>query len=136
MIDDVLVADGLELLDEAACRALLETQPIGRVVIVTGAVGAVFPVNYGVIGGDIIFFTGEGTKLAHAIEPSAVSFEVDAFDLATHTGWSVLVVGTATLASPADAERARALGVYPWSAGARSHAVRIRPELITGRRVC
>jgi nitroimidazol reductase NimA-like FMN-containing flavoprotein (pyridoxamine 5'-phosphate oxidase superfamily) len=135
VIHDVLASEGLELLDEAECRALLESQRIGRVVIVAGAVAAVFPVNYGVVGGDIVYFTGEGTKLAHAAEPTAVSFEVDAFDVVARTGWSVLVVGTARVADPDEAERARALGVYPWAAGARSHAVRIRPELVTGRRI-
>jgi len=136
MIDsELFAAEGLEILDEPQCRALLAEEHIGRVVIVTGGVAAVFPVNYGIVGGDIVYFTSEGTKLRHAAAPSAVSFEVDVVDLAHHTGWSVLVVGTASLASPDLASRAEALGVYPWAAGQRHYAVRIRPEMITGRRI-
>jgi nitroimidazol reductase NimA-like FMN-containing flavoprotein (pyridoxamine 5'-phosphate oxidase superfamily) len=127
--------DGLELLDERECRQLLEEQTIGRVVIVTGGVAAVFPVSYKVVGGDIVYFTGEGTKLRHAVEPTTVSFEVDDFDAVARSGWSVLVVGEATEASGTLARRAESLGVVPWAAGPRHHAVRIRPEMITGRRI-
>src|SRR5436190_12421372 len=106
---DGLQSEGLEILDESECRSLLELQRVGRVIVVVEGAAAVFPVNYGVVGGDIVFFTGQGTKLREAARSGLVTFEVDAIDLASCTGWSVMVVGTAELASPAFATRAKAI---------------------------
>src|SRR3954469_24828209 len=131
---DAFETEGLEILDEAECRSLLELHHVGRVIVVVEGAAAVFPVNYGIVGGDIVFFTGEGTKLRVANRSALVTFEVDAIDLASHTGWSVMVVGTAELASPSVATWARSIGVFPWAVGDRHHAVRIRPEMISGRR--
>jgi hypothetical protein len=39
----VLVDDGLEILGEDDCRALLATQQVGRVVVTLGAIPAVLP---------------------------------------------------------------------------------------------
>ena len=130
-----LRADGLEILDEAQCRHLLADGRVGRVAVCRGAVPVVFPVCYVVVGGDIVFFTGEGTKLDLAAAHATVSFEVDEVDLASQTGWSVLAVGPATNASEVAADRARALGCFPWASGSRPHAVRIRPEFLSGRRI-
>lgn len=131
----VLRDDGIELLTEAECRRLLARERVGRVVVVTGGLGVVFPVNYGMIGGDIAFFTGEGTKLTAAGQGAMVTFEVDAIDLDDESGWSVLAVGTATLADAGLRARAEAIGVYPWAGGDRHRLVRIRPDVITGRRI-
>ena len=131
----LLSADGLEILDDAECRTLLAQHDIGRVIVVTGGAAAVFPVSYGMVSGDIVFFTGVGTKFREAARSALVSFEVDSIDSTTRTGWSVLVVGTATLASPSLTARAAAVGICPWAAGARHHAVRIRPDFISGRRL-
>ena len=130
-----LMADGLEILDEAECRRLLAQARVGRVIIVRGTVPAVFPVCYVVVGGDIVFFTGTGTKLAAALAGMVVSFEADEVDFDHEVGWSVLAVGPATLASHVAADRARSLGCVPWAAGSRHHAVRIRPEFLSGRRI-
>jgi hypothetical protein len=130
-----LTTDGLEILTEPECRHLLAGGKVGRVVVTVGGVSAVFPVIYAVVGGDIVFFTGEGTKLSAATHGSIVSFEVDEFDLERATGWSVLAVGPATSASDVLADRARALQCFPLAAGDRRHAVRIRPEFLAGRRV-
>jgi nitroimidazol reductase NimA-like FMN-containing flavoprotein (pyridoxamine 5'-phosphate oxidase superfamily) len=134
--DDLFVDHGLEILSEAECRHLLAQAAVGRVAVVRDGVAAIFPVNYGMVGGDVVFFTGEGTKLVAAQEGALVSFEVDVVDLDERLGWSVLVVGMASLASPSATRQAEAVGVYPWAAGGRSRAVRIRPEMITGRRIC
>jgi nitroimidazol reductase NimA-like FMN-containing flavoprotein (pyridoxamine 5'-phosphate oxidase superfamily) len=130
-----LVADGVELLDEATCRRLLGSAQIGRVVIAVGEQPVVFPVNYVVVSGDIVFFTNQGMKLDAVHRRDQITFEVDDIDVGRKTGWSVLVVGSATVA-PADvAEHARNLGCYPWAAGLRATAVRIRPDFLSGRRV-
>ena len=128
--------DGVDILSEGECRRLLEQTRVGRVVIATGGIAVVFPVNYGVIGGDILFFTGEGTKLSAADHEMTITFEADAVDVENESGWSVLVVGVASVAADAALRaRAEAIGVYPWAAGDRHRLVRIRPDVITGRRI-
>jgi hypothetical protein len=130
-----VTADGLEILGERECLRLLERSRVGRVAIVRDGLATVVPVTYAVVGDEIAFFTGEGMKLDAARNAEQVSFEVDHIDLEQQAGWSVLVVGVATLAGPAIRNRAEALGLYPWAAGDRPHLVRIRPGVISGRRV-
>jgi uncharacterized protein len=130
-----LVDEGLEILSELECRQLIEAADIGRVAFSTGAVPVVFPVTFTVVGGDIMFFTGTGMKFDAAQEGRAVSFEVDHIDPLPQRGWSVLVVGRASLASPASRARAEALGLYPWAPGDRQHLVQIRPNFFSGRRI-
>jgi uncharacterized protein len=130
-----LVDEGLEILDEQECRRLMVTAKVGRVAFCTGAVPVVLPVTFTIVGGDVMFFTGNGMKLVAAQEGRAVSFEVDEIDVAAQRGWSVLVVGQASLASPTSNARAKAVGLYPWAAGDRQHLVQIRPSFLSGRRV-
>jgi uncharacterized protein len=97
-----------------------------------GALPAIFPVNYQMLGGDIIFRTGEGVKLRAALVGTVVGFEVDRIDGAMQQGWSVLAVGMATEIS---GDVPDTLTVSPWAAGDRPHWVRVRPEFISGRRI-
>jgi nitroimidazol reductase NimA-like FMN-containing flavoprotein (pyridoxamine 5'-phosphate oxidase superfamily) len=127
---------GLEVLSEPECHALLGRASVGRVAITVAALPAVLPVNYALLDGDVVFRTGEGSKLRVALERSVVAFEVDCVDEASYSGWSVLVVGHAsTLWRQDDVERAEALGLRPWVAGARDHFVRVTTEMISGRRI-
>ena len=63
--------DGLEVLSEEECRRLLALGSLGRIGVSTGTLPAIFPVNYIVAAGDVLFFTAEGTKL-HAATVNAV----------------------------------------------------------------
>lgn len=131
----MLVDQGLELLAEDECRLLLETQQVGRVAVSIGALPAIFPVNYRMLGGDIVFRTGEGLKRRAALRNSVVGFEVDEIHPETATGWSVMVVGVAreeTLEVPDDP---RYSSVVTWAGGERSHLIRIVPEVVSGRRL-
>jgi hypothetical protein len=48
----------------------------------------------------------------------------------------VVVRGQAAeVSEPADLDRLRGLPLFPWAAGAKARYVRIRPVLITGRRI-
>lgn len=129
--------EDLELLDEDACLALLATTGIGRVAVTLGALPAVLPVNFGLLDGDIVFWTGEGTKLRAAVTNAVVGFEADVIDPEERTGWSVLAVGRAVeIRDPDTLARARALGIRPWTAASsRSHAVLVHPEFVSGRRI-
>ena len=59
---------------------------------------AIIPVNYRVIDGAVVFWTSPGSKMSAAAEGAVVAFEVDDYQLADRSGWSVLVVGRAEVA--------------------------------------
>lgn len=132
----MLIDDGLELLSDAECRALLAAGTIGRLGMTVSALPVILPVNYAFVDGEVVFRTAEGTKLRAATDGAVVAFEVDSYDTDRRTGWSVLVVGKASeVHDDLDTERLRELGLAPWANGVRSHYVRLRPELVTGRRI-
>jgi nitroimidazol reductase NimA-like FMN-containing flavoprotein (pyridoxamine 5'-phosphate oxidase superfamily) len=49
--------DGLEVLSEEECRALLAQCEVGRVAITSGALPSILPVNFALLDGDIVFMT-------------------------------------------------------------------------------
>jgi uncharacterized protein len=131
-----LIDNGLEILSPAQCHDLLLRSTVGRVAVTVAALPAIFPVNYGVLNGQIIFRTGEGTKLQAALEGAVVAFQVDHFDEPTASGWSVMAIGLAEEMTDADElAAAEALDLLPFAAGDRSHYVRIDPEFLSGRRI-
>lgn len=128
--------EGLDLLDEAECLELLGGASIGRVGVSIGALPAIFPVNYVVLDGAIVFRTGAGTKLAAATDNAVIAFEVDSFDPLDQSGWSVLVVGAAgVVTDPVEQDAACRLSLQPWVEGERDHYVRVPVEFVSGRRI-
>src|ERR1700736_3436915 len=128
--------DRLEVLSERQCRWLLGQEHVGRVAVSEGALATVFPVNYSVVSDEILFFTGEGTKLRAATTNARVTFEVDHIDPFAQTGWSVLVVGLAReVTEPVVVAGTTASGLRPWAKGDRPHLVALTTELVSGRRV-
>ncbi len=130
-----LVDEGLELLTEEQCFALVTSGSVGRVAVSIGALPAVFPVNYCLVDRDVVFRTAEGTKLTAALEHAVVAFEVDDFDPEDHRGWSVLIVGQASEIPAAELAGLEPLPVRAWAHGARDRVVRITGELVSGRRI-
>jgi nitroimidazol reductase NimA-like FMN-containing flavoprotein (pyridoxamine 5'-phosphate oxidase superfamily) len=129
------IDDGLEVLSEEECRALLEQETVGRVGLSVDALPAILPVNYTIDDGGIVFRTGEGGKLRAALCRTIVAFEVDHTDPIRAEGWSVLVVGMAEPVAADSTPVSGSAAPTPWAGGARQHLVRIRPEVISGRRV-
>ncbi len=128
----VMTSEGLEILDEADCRALLRSRTFGRVGVHIADEFAILPVYYAVMNHDIVYRTAPGTKLDAAVLGTAVVFEVDS----PSPGWSVLVRGHAHEISAHDEQvHARTLLGHDWPAGDREHYVRITAERITGRRL-
>ena len=126
---------GLEVLDRQKCDALLHTQRVGRIAV-AGARPGVFPVLYDLLDGDIVFRTAPGEKLIAAALHREIVFEIDSYDLAARTGWSVNVIGTAEeMEQPSEAARAKALDLEPWAGEARRRYVRIRPREVSGRQI-
>jgi nitroimidazol reductase NimA-like FMN-containing flavoprotein (pyridoxamine 5'-phosphate oxidase superfamily) len=128
---------GLERIDRDACLGLLAADVVGRVAVVDGGTPVILPVNYLLDGEDIVFRTDPGTKLDAASRAPAC-FEIDAFDRAQHTGWSVVVTGRLEEVTHYDArtwERVHALPVQPWAGGQKDHWMRLVPTSIGGRRI-
>ncbi len=126
---------GLEILGREECEALLASQHVGRVGVCGGRPG-VFPVLYALLDGDVVFRTAPGEKLIAAALHREVVLEIDEYDVASCTGWSVNVLGTAEeIENPAERERAEALGLQPWAGEVRDRYVRIRAAEVSGRRI-
>jgi nitroimidazol reductase NimA-like FMN-containing flavoprotein (pyridoxamine 5'-phosphate oxidase superfamily) len=121
-----------EALTVEECLALAATAPIGRLAIgQSDGPPHVVPVNF-LLDGDVVVFRSEvGTKF-RLLRGAAVTFEVDAFDALTHTGWSVIFQGPAYEASHWETDH---LQLEPWAPGSKAHWVRILPALVTGRRI-
>ena len=129
---------GLERMSREECVTLLQSQDVGRLVVVDNERPLIFPVNYAMDGDAPVFRTASGTKLWAAAR-SPVAFEVDEVDREAKAAWSVVVHGVAQEITAFDAGevQARVLGlpVHPWAKGDKPSIVRIAPRLITGRRV-
>jgi nitroimidazol reductase NimA-like FMN-containing flavoprotein (pyridoxamine 5'-phosphate oxidase superfamily) len=118
------------------CLRLLDTTPIGRLVFTEHALPAVHPVNFLRHGRSIIVRTGAGSKLDAARRGDVVAFEADHIDPDSRTGWSVMVVGHASVVDDVD----RLVAVLdlehrPWVRDRGAHVVQISAERITGRRL-
>lgn len=119
-------------LDEPESLRLLGTQQLGRLVTRVREVIDIFPVNYVLDGGDLVFRTAEGTKLIELTINERVVFEAD--HVGDDRAWSVVVHGTAEpIETSADIEHAESLGLRPWIPTLKTRYVRVRPESITGR---
>jgi nitroimidazol reductase NimA-like FMN-containing flavoprotein (pyridoxamine 5'-phosphate oxidase superfamily) len=127
---------GLQVLDKRQCLELLASHEVGRVAVVVGNAPMIFPVNYVVDEGTIVFRTAEGTKLSGAGTGFRMAFEIDGIDHHVREGWSVVVSGMGRrIVEPNELARVEALPLEPWAKGDKPHWVRIRPETMTGRRV-
>lgn len=128
--------NGLEILDEAECLRLLGTAAVGRVAVTVGALPSVFPVNFCLMRGAVVFRTGRGTKLDAATANSVVAFEVDDFDRVEHTGWSVMAVGVARdITDERDTATMDESFIPKWSSGPDGRVVAIVPQMMSGRRL-
>jgi|SRR5579859_2726389 len=125
-----------EVLSEAECRRLLDTETLGRVAFVFDGRPQIFPVNYAFDDGVVVFRTSAGLKLERGPYTYA-AFEVDHVDRATGVAWSVVVQGTAhdiTDTIDTRSERLRQVLVKPVAPGDRSDWMGIYADRITGRR--
>lgn len=127
---------GLEVVGEAECWALLETQPVGRLAVAIRNHPDIFPVNYLVDEKTIVFRTDPGIKLAAATAGASVAFEADFYDPETGEGWSVVVSGEAReVRKLEDQVRIEELPLVPAAGGRKNRWVRIHPLSISGRRL-
>lgn len=123
---------GLRILDLETCLARIASQPVGRIAMFDRGGVVILPVNHVLDGMTIGFRTTVGTKLFHAVHGSQVGFEVDSVESTSRTGWSVLVQGTAAIASDVESARLNDLASAPWVSGEQRWVV-IHAHEISGR---
>jgi nitroimidazol reductase NimA-like FMN-containing flavoprotein (pyridoxamine 5'-phosphate oxidase superfamily) len=126
---------GITVLETDDCLDLLRTEVVGRLAVSIVEHPDIFPINYIVDRGGVLFRTAQGTKMAAAVLGRGVAFEVDGYDPATGEAWSVVVKGHAVeVENMHEYFDALALPLFPWHAAPKHHFVRIEPSELTGRR--
>lgn len=127
---------GLEVLDPAECDRLLAGNSIGRIAFVRAGSAEMFPVNYAYSNKRIVFRSAVGSKLDAAAIRKGVTFEIDGWDTAAKTGWSVVVTGTLRVVPETEQDRVDALDLVTWvQTDHEMRAVEIIPDMVTGRRL-
>ncbi|MFJ9863828.1 pyridoxamine 5'-phosphate oxidase family protein [Streptomyces sp. NPDC101165] len=129
--------DGFRALDRQECLRLLAKAPVGRVVYTRQALPAVLPVNFSVDhDSSVLLRTSASSDLVRAIDGVVVAFEADDFDVATRSGWSVVVTGRAAVVTdPAEQERLERTGPRSWVVTDDGVFVRVESEMVTGREI-
>jgi nitroimidazol reductase NimA-like FMN-containing flavoprotein (pyridoxamine 5'-phosphate oxidase superfamily) len=131
----------IQELSEDQCLNLISGGGIGRIAYTSRFGPAVLPVNYALQDGAVVFRTAAHGPLDEDLQTGItdadykVAFEIDSIDLASQSGWSVLIQGPAHHVAGAEEEAVRRAGVQSWAPGDRELFVRIVPSRITGRRI-
>jgi nitroimidazol reductase NimA-like FMN-containing flavoprotein (pyridoxamine 5'-phosphate oxidase superfamily) len=126
--------EGLEVLSRQECLRLLARAGVGRVAMSVGALPAVLPVRFALVGEDVVFPAVPRSELDVAVRDAVVAFETDHMEPAG--GWSVVVTGIAT--EVCDEQALQLLKAIPMLAGVADEPhcfFRIPAEMISGRRI-
>jgi nitroimidazol reductase NimA-like FMN-containing flavoprotein (pyridoxamine 5'-phosphate oxidase superfamily) len=116
---------------------LLAAASLGRIVFTQHAMPAIRPVNHLVDHERVVIRSHLGAAIVGraAGDGAVVCYEADEIDPVRHTGWSVIVTGTARLVSdPAAVERYQRM-LQPWADGQMDYVIAVTPHLITGLRL-
>jgi len=131
-----------ELLELARpeCLRLLATTSIGRVVVSVPAWDhpMIRPVNYlfDESSQSVLLRSAIGSKLHALLRSARAAFEIDGIDHAGDVGWSVIITGVCEeITATAELRRVEAFGLEPWAPGTEGHWIRIRANVISGRRI-
>jgi hypothetical protein len=125
----------VEQLSEDTCWALLRTTAVGRLAVWVDDHPDIFPLNYAVDHGTVVFRSAAGTKVSAALSDSPVALEADGYDPETSQAWSVVVRGDAQrISRPQELIDTLELPLFPWQAGDKGQFIRIVPTATSGRR--
>lgn len=126
---------GLSELSTSACWELLRAGTIGRLAVWVEDHPDVFPVNYVVDHGTVVFRSAAGTKVLAALAEVPVAVETDGYDAASGEAWSVVVKGRAEqIRDTEELARTAELPLHPWEASPKGKFLRVVPTSVTGRR--
>jgi nitroimidazol reductase NimA-like FMN-containing flavoprotein (pyridoxamine 5'-phosphate oxidase superfamily) len=123
----------IQILDPHECWELLRSNEVGRLAVAINNHPDIFPINYVVDHGTVVFRTAEGTKLAASVLGPAVAFEIDGEG--DGEAWSVVIKGHAfEIERMEELFDAAELPLYPWHLAPKHRFVRIAADEVTGRR--
>ncbi len=129
------IDDTVTILEPNECWQLLRTTEVGRLAVVVEDRPDIFPINFLVDHGTIVFRTAEGTKLASLSSDGMVAFEADGYDGDIRSAWSVVIKGRADeITRMHDLVETTTLPLFPWHSAPKAHFVRVVPDQISGRR--
>lgn len=127
--------DRLGLLEEQECIRLLGGVRLGRIALSVGALPAIYPIRFALLGRDPVFRTHPEAGLVEATAGNVVCLQADEADPDTERGWSVMVTGPAEVLTDGEVlVEARELPLRPW-AGDADAFVRIGAVMVSGRRI-
>lgn len=125
---------GITNLEVNVCWALLRSHQVGRLAFAIADQPEIFPVNYAVDHGTVVFRTGEGAKLTGTVGRD-VAFEADGYEAETGDAWSVVVKGRGEeISRVPDLLDTADLPLFPWHGAPKQRFVRIVPTEVSGRR--
>lgn len=126
-----------ELVDVSVdeCWELLATMQFARLAWNSGTGPILLPVNFVVHGREIWMRTTAYSAIAEQVDESPIAVEVDDVDRETHVGWSVLLRGRAEVIYHEEQVPDEVHALHTWPSGARPLWVRLRPDIVTGRRL-
>lgn len=119
-------------MDEGECWTLLEEEHVGRLGYHLLDEIHVVPVNYTVRDQTFVILSAAGNKLLAAELHEPVALEIDRFR--TADAWSVLVRGRLERVPEDEAERLDIPPEASWVPTMKYDVVRVRPDVVTGRR--
>jgi nitroimidazol reductase NimA-like FMN-containing flavoprotein (pyridoxamine 5'-phosphate oxidase superfamily) len=129
------IARVFQSLSQEQSLALLGRVQVGRAVFTVGALPAIVPVTFAVQEGTVLICTACGSRLAETAAGNVVVFEADELDIASRTGWSVVITGIAEVVTdPTEQTQLRDV-VMSWAPGDRDTVIRLPIMLLTGRRI-
>lgn len=122
------------------CLRLLAATSIGRVVVSVPEWDhpVIRPVNYLFDESSqcVLLRSALGSKLHALLRSARAAFEIDGIDHSAEVGWSVIITGVCEeITATGELRRVEALGLEPWAPGTKGHWIRIRANVISGRRI-
>jgi len=127
---------GSRELSRAACLALLPTVRFGRLVFTQGALPALLTVNFVLDAAGVVLRTTQDSGICRAVNSSVVAFQADEINPERRSGWTVTVVGRASVVTdPILIRRLADLPLQAWAPGDRNTFVVVDVGLVTGLRL-
>ena len=128
---------GSEILSRSECLRLVATGAhqglVGRLGISRPGAPLVLPLSFAFVDGAVVVCLGPG-RTAEVVTGALVAFETDRVDPASGEAWAVLVRGLATELSADEVARSAGALPHPRVANPGNRFIRIRPDVVTGRR--
>jgi uncharacterized protein len=120
------------------CRRLIADGGIGRVAFQSPSGQHIVPVSFQPDRDSIVFRTDPSSELGRLAPGSEAAFEVDALDVESRSGWSVVAKGHVDVIP--DKFETAAIRFFgkdptPWAEGARRLYLRLTWRELTGRQL-